>query len=129
MHNFTKFVEAILMANQETTSVARALVETVIVRSEAPLQILADQRSKFEGNLFRKLCKLLSIDKVRTSSYHPRGNGMIGRFHRIFICGAEISYLQQSKKLGRGSAPCPCRLPGVFATNDGFQFKRFYIRS
>lgn len=43
MDNFTKFVEATPLANQEATSAARALVETVIVRYGAPLQILTDQ--------------------------------------------------------------------------------------
>ena len=61
---------------------ARALVENVIVRYGAPLQILTDQGTNFEGNLFKELCSLLGIDKVRTSSYHPSGNGLIERFHR-----------------------------------------------
>ena len=82
MDNFTKFVEAIPMINQEAISVARALVDNVIVRYGAPLQILTDQGTNFEGDLFRGLCKLLGIDKVRTSSYHPSGNGLIERFHR-----------------------------------------------
>ena len=62
MDNFTKFVEAIPMANQEATSVAKALVENVIVRYGAPLQILTDQGTNFEGNLFKELCSLLGID-------------------------------------------------------------------
>lgn len=82
MDNFTKFVEAVPMSNQEASSVAKALVETVIVRYGAPLQILTDQGSNFESQLFRELCKLLGIDKVRTSCYHPSGNGLIERFHR-----------------------------------------------
>jgi hypothetical protein len=82
MDNFSKFVEAIPMANQEATSVAKALVETVIVRYGAPLQILTDQGRNFEGNLVKGLCELLEIDKVRTSGYHPSGNGLIERFHR-----------------------------------------------
>src|SRR6218665_1389775 len=82
MDNFTKFVEAIPIANQEATTVAKALVETVIARYGAPLQILTDQGTNFEGNLFQELCRLLGIDKVRTSSYPPSGNGLIERFHR-----------------------------------------------
>lgn len=49
MDNFTKFVEAIPMANQEAKSVARALVEMVIVWYKAPLQILTDQEPIFIG--------------------------------------------------------------------------------
>jgi len=82
MDGFTKFVEAIPITNQEASTVARALVENVIVRYGAPIQILTDQGTNFDGNLFRELCRLLDIDKVRTSSYHPSGNGLIERFHR-----------------------------------------------
>ena len=97
MDGFTKYVEAIPMANQEATSVARALVETVIVRYGAPLQILTDQGTNFEGNLFRELCRLLGIDKVRTSSYHPSCNGLIERFHRTMnaMLGKVISSHQR----------------------------------
>jgi transposase InsO family protein/predicted aspartyl protease len=82
MDYFTKFVEAVPMANQEATTVARALMENVIVRYGAPIQILTDQGTNFDGNLFRELCRLMGIDKARTSSYHPSCNGLIERFHR-----------------------------------------------
>lgn len=82
MDGFTKFVEAVPMANQEASTVARALVETVIIRYGAPLQILSDQGKNFDGHLFRELCTLLGIDKVRTSAYHPSCNGQIERYHR-----------------------------------------------
>jgi len=53
-----------------------------VVRYGAPIQILTDQGRNFDGALFREFCQLLDIDKVRTSSYHPSGNGLIERFHR-----------------------------------------------
>ena len=43
MDNFSKYVEAIPLANQEAVPVAKALVETVISRYGAPIQILTDQ--------------------------------------------------------------------------------------
>ena len=82
MDNFSKFVEAVPLSNQEASTVAKALVETVIVRYGVPLQILTDQGTNFESNLFKEMCRLLEIDKVRTTSYHPRCNGLIERFHR-----------------------------------------------
>lgn len=115
MDNFTKFVEAIPMANQEATSVARALVENVIVRYGVPLQILTDQGTNFEGNLFKELCKLLGIHKVRTSSYHPSGNGMIERFHKRMnaMIGKVINRHQMD--WDEVFAPCPCCLPDIAA--------------
>src|SRR6218665_1537718 len=82
MDQFTKFVEAVPIANQEATTVAKAFVETVVVRYEVPLQILTDQGKNFEGHVFSEMCRLLEIDKARTTTYHPRCNGMIERFHR-----------------------------------------------
>jgi transposase InsO family protein len=82
MDNFSKFAEAVPMANQEATTVAKALVETIVVRYGAPLQILTDQGRNFEGHVFQEMCRLLEVDKVRTSSYRPQSNGMIERYHR-----------------------------------------------
>ena len=70
------------MANQEATTVARALVENVIVRYGAQIQILSDQGTNFDGQVFREVCRLLNVDKLRTSSYRPSTNGMIEKFHR-----------------------------------------------
>ena len=119
MDGFTKFVEAIPMANQEATSVARALVENVIVRYGAPLQILTDQGTNFEGNLFRELCRLLGIDKVRTSSYHPSCNGLIERFHRTMNAMLGKVNKQPSARLGRRSSSCSCRLSSVAVRSFG----------
>lgn len=56
MDDFTKFVEAIPMAEQEATTKVRAFVETDTLRYGAPLQSLTYQRTNFQGNLFRELC-------------------------------------------------------------------------
>lgn len=59
------------MSNQEASTIAEVLVETVIARYGTPLQILTDQDRNFEITLFSELRRLLEIDKVRTTSYHP----------------------------------------------------------
>ena len=82
MDQFSKYVEAVAIPNQEASTVARALVNAVIVRYGTPLSILSDQGTNFESQLFKELCKVLRIDKVRTSPYRASTNGMIERFHR-----------------------------------------------
>src|ERR1700733_8801064 len=82
MDYFTKYVEAIPIRNQEAVSVAKALVENVILRYGAPIQILTDQGRNFDGILVKEMCRLLWIDKVRCSSYSARTNGLIERYHR-----------------------------------------------
>ena len=82
MDQFSKFVEAVAIPNQEAKTVAKALVDNVIVRYGTPLQILSDRGTNFESTLFHELCIILKIDKIRTTSYHPSTNGMLERFDR-----------------------------------------------
>ena len=79
---FSRWTEAFPIRNQEAATVAKVLVEQVFVRFGVPLQILSDQGPNFESGLFQEVCRLLGIDKVRTSPYQPRTNGMIERWHR-----------------------------------------------
>jgi len=57
------------------------LVDQWISRFGFPRQILTDQGPYFEADLFSDLCRLLQVDKVRTSPYKPSTNGVIERFH------------------------------------------------
>ena len=49
-----------------------------------PLQILSDQGSQFNGKLAKDVCKLLQIERVRTTAYHPQTHWMIEWFHGTF---------------------------------------------
>jgi transposase InsO family protein len=79
---FSKWVEAIPIRNKECATVAKALVDVVFARYGIPLQILSDNGGEFEGNLMLELCRLLDIDKLRTTYYKPSTNGAVERFHR-----------------------------------------------
>ena len=79
--HFTKWIEIFPMRNQEAATIAKLLVDRVICVHGAPLQILTDQGRNFESDLFREICQLMSIDKIRTTAYKPSTNGTIERFH------------------------------------------------
>ena len=79
---FTKWIEAFGVPDMEAETVARVLMEGFIARFGLPKQIHSDQGSQFESKLFQSLCKLLGIDKTRTTSYHPQSNGFIERYNR-----------------------------------------------
>src|SRR6218665_2647702 len=79
--HFSRYVEAIPVGNQEASTVARVLVDTWISRYGCPLQILTDQGACFEAALFKDLCRLLGVSRIRTSGYTPSTNGAIERFH------------------------------------------------
>ena len=63
-------------------TVAAVLVEEFICRFGIPVQIHTDQGRNFESNLFKEVCRLLDIDKTRTTPFHPQSDGMVERFNR-----------------------------------------------
>jgi len=79
---FTRFVEAVAIPNKEAATVARALMENVLCRYGLPQQLLSDQGKEFDSELLHELCRLLGVDKIRTSAYKASTNGCIERFHR-----------------------------------------------
>lgn len=78
---FTKWTESFTMPNMESRTVAKIIVDDVIVRFGVPCFIHSDQGRQFESNLFKEMCVLLGIEKTRTSPYHPKSDGMVERFN------------------------------------------------
>ena len=79
---FTIWTESFAMPNMEARTVAKIIVEEVIVRFGVTCFIHSDQGRQFESNLFKEMCVLLGIEKTRTTPYHPKSDGMVERFHR-----------------------------------------------
>ena len=68
------------MRNQEADT--RKLVDSFITIFGIPMQIHTDQGANFESQLFKELCKLLDIDKTRTTVMRPQSDGMAERYMR-----------------------------------------------
>jgi transposase InsO family protein len=79
---FTKWAEAIPLKNKEAITVARALVDVVFTRFGIPLQLLSDNGKEFDNAVLKEMCRLLEIDKLRTTVYKASTNGAVERFHR-----------------------------------------------
>ena len=79
---FTKWTEALPMQNIEACTVAKILVENVLCRFGIPQKIHSDQGRQFESSLFQEMCKILGIEKTRTTLYLPESDGMVERFNR-----------------------------------------------
>ena len=68
-----RYPYAIPLKRVDAVIVAESLVD-VIAHTGIPKEILSDQGSVFVG----RLSKLLVIDKLKNSPYHPQTNGTIG---------------------------------------------------
>ena len=79
---YSKWTEAFGVPDQEAKTIANVFLNEFVCRFGTPLQILSDQGRNFESQLFQELCKLLKIDKIRTSPLHPQSNGVVERFNR-----------------------------------------------
>ena len=73
------------MPNQEASTVAEKLVDEVFLRFSPPEQLHSDQGRQFESKLVMEVCKLLHINKTRTTPYHPQCDGLVERFNRTLL--------------------------------------------
>ena len=79
---FTRWTEAFAIPNQKASTIACTLVSQFISRFGIPRQIHTDQGTQFESYLFQDLCRLLDIDKTRTTALHPQSDGLVKPFNK-----------------------------------------------
>ena len=82
MDYFTKWPKGNPIANQETDTIAKVLVEEFVCRFGAPLHIHSDQGRNFCSKVFNEMCTLLGIKTTQTTPYHPQSDGMVERYNR-----------------------------------------------
>ncbi|KAL0128565.1 hypothetical protein PUN28_003720 [Cardiocondyla obscurior] len=78
----TKFSKAIPITNQEALTVAKAFITKIEFEHGIPEKLLTDQGTNFTSEMFKQTCKLLKIEKIQTTAYHPETNGALERSHR-----------------------------------------------
>ena len=101
--HFTRYAQAIPTKNQSAKTTARVLFDNFICHYGFPARLHSDQGRNFESEVIKELCSIASIDKSRTTPYHPMGNGMPEHFiKRFLICLA----LLRTTKSQTGSLTC-----------------------
>ena len=78
----TRFPEAIPMKNIDTLSVAEGLV-TVFSRVGIPDEILSDRGGQFTSELMGEIDRLLGVQPLFTTPYHPQGNSVCERMNGV----------------------------------------------
>lgn len=76
----SRFPDARPLRTTHSEAVATALFEMISVYG-TPREILTDQGSNFLSSMMEQLYKLLGIQHIKTSPYHPQTNGAVERFH------------------------------------------------
>ncbi|XP_029656716.1 uncharacterized protein LOC115230689 [Octopus sinensis] len=79
---FSRWPKAILLVNISAETVCRVLISGWTSRFRVLSRITTDRGRQLEACLFRELSRLLGVQHIRTTSYHPVANGIVKRFHR-----------------------------------------------
>ena len=78
---FSKWVDAYPVPNEQAATVAEKIASEWVCRYGAPHSLHSDQGTNFESAVFQEMCKLLGIEKTRTTSFHPQSDGQVERFN------------------------------------------------
>ncbi|KII69071.1 Gag-Pol polyprotein [Thelohanellus kitauei] len=79
---FTRWPQAIPIADVSTQTCVRAFIRDWISRYGTPYDISSDRGSQFTSSLWQAVSQILGIKFHRTTTYHPHTNGLVERFHR-----------------------------------------------
>ena len=82
---FTKRTESYAIPDQTATTIAEKVASEFVSCFGVPRQIHSDQGTNFESNVMAEICKLLGIEKTRTTPLHPKSDGQVERFNRTLV--------------------------------------------
>ena len=77
----TRYPEAIPLRSIDAEHIAEELIK-VFSRVGVPKEILTDQGSNFTSQLLAEVYRLLQIQPIKTSPYHPQTDGLVERFNQ-----------------------------------------------
>ncbi|VVC26736.1 Integrase, catalytic core,Macro domain,Retropepsins,Zinc finger, CCHC-type,Ribonuclease H- [Cinara cedri] len=80
--DLTKLSAAVPLVNHTANSIVKAFVEHFVCQHGIPESIATDQGQDFLSKVFTACCKLLQIEKIKTTAYHPQSSGALERSHR-----------------------------------------------
>jgi integrase-like protein len=79
---FTKWVEAEAVEEADAQTVVKFLHSRIICQHGVPQEITSDRGTEFLNDLVKEFERTYHIKHIRTTAYHPQGNGQTERTNR-----------------------------------------------
>jgi len=79
---FAKLTKCVALRRNTAMSVASAITDASVSAYGPPDRIVSDQGPQFMSNFFIAVMKMLGIETVRTTAYHPATNRQVERYNR-----------------------------------------------
>jgi transposase InsO family protein len=74
------------MLDQSAQTCARIYATQIVTRHGSGSKLVTDQGAAFMSSFFSETCKVLGVQRSRTSGY-PESNGVLERWHRALYDG------------------------------------------
>ena len=81
--HFTKWVEACALEQADAQSIVPFIYEDIICHHGIPIRMTTDRGTEFVNELFSAIAQEYNIHLIRTTAYHPQGNGQTERTNGI----------------------------------------------
>ncbi len=77
----TRYPYCVPLKRVDAVSIAERLME-VLAHTGIYTELFSDQGTVFTGKVMKETCRLLNINKLQTTRYHPQSNSIVERWHR-----------------------------------------------
>ena len=118
MDCFSKYTILIPSSNHTASTVSEALMLHVISYFGTPRRLLSDRGREFISSIWTKLLRSLGIQQVLTSPYHPKGNAINKRSHRMLNNMLRAHLLE-----GPSTKAWVDKVPGIMLTLNAMPHK------
>ena len=81
----SKWVEGYPLKDMTAATCADVFTREFVCRFGFPLQVHSDQGRQFESALFQEVCRLMNVNKSRTTPLHPQSDGQTERANKTIL--------------------------------------------
>lgn len=80
----SRWIEGFPVSDISALTIAKLLVEQIILRYGPIRSLLSDRGSNFLSDIIRETCRIFQIQKLNIAAYHPESNAHVERIHRVY---------------------------------------------